>query len=60
MRFGKPYQHVQTVSTGPAVDWDPAEIFNDESKELTSKNPALFMSQVMDIMFTNYERGKII
>lgn len=60
MRFGKPYQHIQTVSTGPGLDWNPADFFNDELKEITNKNPALFMSQIMDLMFFNYERGKII
>ncbi|KAI8636692.1 hypothetical protein BD408DRAFT_355160 [Parasitella parasitica] len=56
MRFGSPYKNVQTVSTGPGADWDATEIFNDGFKELATKNPALFMSQVMDLMFSNFER----
>lgn len=58
MRFGSPYKHVQTVSTGPAVKWDPAELFTDEMKEISTNRPGEFMAMIFEMMFENYERGK--
>ncbi|KAL0142477.1 hypothetical protein V8B55DRAFT_1498356 [Mucor lusitanicus] len=56
MRFGSPYKHVQTVSTGPGTEWDPAELFTDELKEISTNRPGEFMAMVFDLMFNNYER----
>ncbi|KAL7328265.1 hypothetical protein PS15p_206559 [Mucor circinelloides] len=55
-RFGSPYKHVQTVSTGSAPEWDPADLFTDELKEMSTNRPGEFMAMIFDMMFVNYER----
>ncbi|CEP14491.1 hypothetical protein [Parasitella parasitica] len=55
MGFGLPYKYVHSVSTVPDAKWNANQIFNDDIRELKAKIPTLFMSQIMNVMFSNFK-----
>ena len=57
-KFGKPFQHVQTVPVLPGVTYDPKEIANSE--EIRKYHPGRQISIVFNLALAEYKEGKSI
>lgn len=57
MRFGKPYEHVQTVDIGPGIVYDKTTFVKNM---VATKNVPKMMSSLMQVMSSQYERGNIL
>ncbi|CAO3607354.1 unnamed protein product [Mucor hiemalis] len=53
MRFGKPYEHVQTVDIGPGIVYDKTTFVKNM---VATKNVPKMMSSLMQVMSSQYER----
>ncbi|OBZ83696.1 UDP-glucuronosyltransferase 3A2 [Choanephora cucurbitarum] len=54
-KFGKPFQHVQTVPVLPGVTYDPKEIANSE--EIRKYHPGRQISIVFNLALAEYKEG---